>query len=215
MNKIIALALFVLVVALLYPGPAPVAEKTEFPVEPVKTVKTTAAEPVAVPMVAPPPLVVRPEFQKAVNLGEKVLHTKKELAEFRTLLSSPALLKEGFQRLSDTSEKAEGPAAEVARMQTVDFLNAALTWKENPQRAQIVRDIVALLDRSIDDIKAPITLKRSLAGDAMELYFVLFKHEPTQAHDLFERSDATQQRLFRFATKMVQQTQAQKNREVN
>jgi len=204
MKKIIALALFILVVALVYPGPS---EEQHVPATVAVPPVTPTPSPVAAPAprIAPPPLVTRPQFQKAVTLGEKVLHSKKELAEFRALLASPALLEEGVHRLTDISESALGPEAEIARMQTVDYLNSALTWKQNPQRDVVLNEIKTVLNRSIDDIKAPLVLKRSFAGDAMELYFVLFTHEPTMARELLEHADAKQQRLFRFATKMAEQ----------
>ncbi len=155
-----------------------------------------------------PPIVTKPQFQRAVVLGEKVLHTKKELGEYHALLASSTILQESQTRLLDLKESAHGAEAESARMQTVDYLNAALAWKENPQREGVIKAITQILDRPVSDLRAPLELKRSLAGDAMELYWVLYKHEPTRADDIYDRAPREQQRLFRFATKLVKQNKS-------
>jgi len=171
------------------------AEPTQSVTAPVHVVPGTSAP-------RPPPLVTRPELQRAVVLGEKVLHSKKELQEYRRLLASTQLIQEGYQRLR---EIAPGEEVEEARMQTIDFLNAALNWKQNPERERILKAIVTVLEQPISELEAPLDVKRSKAGDAMELYSILFTHDPTRARDIFDRADEEQRRLYRFATQMANQ----------
>ncbi|WP_234065049.1 hypothetical protein [Myxococcus stipitatus] len=132
----------------------------------------------------------------------KVLRTPAETETFQAMLSSPERLDRAFTRLTSSGETAYSSEVELERMYQVDYLEQALRWKENPERERVLdlAEKVILADNLTPSL--PIELRRSLAGDKLELFGVLQSVAPERALRTTERARGTRlERLLAFAGK--------------
>jgi len=119
---------------------------------------------------------------------QKVLRTQAETQVFQSMLTSAERLSRAFQSLASPGETEFSKEAELARMYQVDYLEQALRWKENPTQEKVleVAERIILADNLSPGL--PIELRRSLAGDKLELFKVLQEIAPDRAQSIVERA---------------------------
>ena len=121
----------------------------------------------------------------ALQKAEKVLLSSVERAQYQKALSNAALLSTAADIIVNSSAKEE------TRMKAVSFFDYALSWKENPARAMVLEQARRVLtDRSFESVQE-ISLKKSLAADRVELFALIYKHEPSQAEVIKKQFEGT------------------------
>jgi hypothetical protein len=122
---------------------------------------------------------------------EKVLRTQAETQSFQSMLASTERLGKAFERLAAPTEKEFSDEAELERMYQVDYLEQALRWKENPEREKVLdlTERIILADTLSPEL--PLELRRSRAGDKLELFKVLQEVAAERARRTVERARGT------------------------
>lgn len=129
---------------------------------------------------------------------------------YRKLLSSPEMMKSMADNLKDPGRGEVEPKEQYERLMEVDYFKAALAWKDNPQRDQLLahaEDVI--LHPNI--FGAQDTERRyMLAGGKMEMYRLLAEHDMPRALALAERARGTNlERLTAWMTTEEQRRRAQ------
>lgn len=131
---------------------------------------------------------------------QKILRTPGETQAFQAMLASTERLDRAVARLTSSGETAYSSEVELERMYQVDYLEQALRWKENPERERVfaLAEQIILADNLVPTL--PIELRRSLAGDKLELYAVLQAVAPERAQRIAERARGSGvEKLLAFA----------------
>ncbi len=123
----------------------------------------------------------RPALAEFKRLQEKVLRSAEENAAAMKLLSDPKLISEAQQDLRGSGERELDEAAQLRRMYQVDYLMACSAWKDNPERTRAIEAIKdAVMSEGLHE-GAPENLRKSLAGDKIELYSALKQLDETES----------------------------------
>ena len=129
-------------------------------------------------------------FQSWLNrfqqLKGKVLLTEAERKERERILSDSKMLGWIEGQLSDPQKVPEL----AARLSLIDFLEDAITWKENPIRFDAINSIERLIRSDTID-HASKTDKVTLVGDKIELFAILYQELPDKAEALLSQAKNT------------------------
>jgi hypothetical protein len=132
-----------------------------------------------------------------------VLPDKQKRDEYRKLLSDPAMMHAMAEELMNPGSGHPKPDEYYRRLIQIDYFEAALAWKDNPQREKLVdltRDIIAK-----DNFQAGQDSARReiLGGTKMELYHLLYDHDAQKAGELVAQAQGT--RMESLANWMAQE----------
>jgi hypothetical protein len=195
-----------LAVALLVTGrPDRAAAPVDRPAVPT-VVGPVAAGPGAPPLVLAavrPKLPLMPEEQVAeilkkdkqlglfMDYHKTVLLDAPRRAEYRKLLASPEMMKAMADGLMDPGSGKVAPEEYYHRLMRVDYFEAALSWKDNPARDQVLSvtaDIIAKdnFERGQDSAR-----RQLLGGSKMELYRLMYEQDSAKASGLVAQAKGT------------------------
>ncbi|MBN8226851.1 hypothetical protein JYK02_04930 [Corallococcus macrosporus] len=214
------------------PEAAPVAEAPRPPAAPPAAAAPIPPRPreKAPPLLeaeAPPPGTERPPLMPKELIAQALednkplglfMHYHKHVLldaqgrdEYRKLLSGPEMMKTMADRLKDPGRGEVQPQEQYERLMEVDYFKAALAWKDNPQRDQLLahaEDII--LQQNI--FGAQDTERRyMLAGGKMEMYRLLAEHDMQRALALGERARGTN--MEKLTGWMAQEEQRRRTQE--
>jgi hypothetical protein len=112
-------------------------------------------------------------------------------ARYHGFLSDPAVFAAVRHDLLYPEEIKVDQAGNIKRLMKIDYLREALEWQENPMR----RTLIALVSELILTDNFPASLgmdmRRSLSGNKMELYELLYQFAPDQANATLQASKGT------------------------
>jgi hypothetical protein len=97
------------------------------------------------------------------------------------------------------------------RLMQIDYFEAALAWKDNPQRErvlQLTRDIITKDNFSGDQDRAR---RQMLGGTRMELYRLLYEQDARRAQELVAQAKGT--RMEPLVTWMAEEELRRRTRE--
>lgn len=120
-----------------------------------------------------------------------VLPDEQTRAEYHKLLSDPAMMAAMAEGLMDPGSGSPEPKEYYRRLMQVDYFEAALTWKDNPQRQKVLdltSDIIAKDNFQGDQDGSR---RQVLGGSKMELYRLLYEHDPQKAGELVAQAKGT------------------------
>lgn len=144
------------------------------------------------------PKFLRP-FYKIQQYALKTPAQKKELHQ---LLSSSQMIFDSLHLLH-TVKNQYSDQVEKDRMMAISYLSESLRFKHNPQK-EILKDQIYrfLEDPYLAEQTKDRRLRRSLAGDRVELFSLLLKEDPSLAHQLLQdTADAHVGRLYQYVMK--------------
>lgn len=95
----------------------------------------------------------------------------------RRILSDGALIDSAAEELLRTDTGLTAGADLDRRLQIVRFLAQALRWQENPEREGVLASVLRVIEQPLDRGVAR-ALRRSMAGDKIELIRALGAHAP-------------------------------------
>ncbi|MCY1043789.1 hypothetical protein OV208_20890 [Corallococcus sp. bb12-1] len=167
----------------------------------VKTPPSLAAAPAPVPGLERPPLMPKELIAQVLEDNKPLglfMHYHKHVLldaqgrdEYRKLLSGPEMMKTMADGLKDPGRGEVEPREQYERLMEVDYFKAALAWKDNPQREQLLahaEDVI--LQQNI--FGGQDTERRyMLAGGKMEMYRLLAEQDMQRALALGERARGT------------------------
>jgi hypothetical protein len=132
-----------------------------------------------------------PVLSKFHELRRKALRTSIEQQEYLAMISNKQLIANARADLLASISRTElDQHEEVLRLQRIQFLNSALAWEDNPERAEAVEAVSAVVMMDV-----PSTLsneaKGSVLGDKFDLFQLLMLSDPTQAEALLANARGT------------------------
>lgn len=96
-----------------------------------------------------------------------------------------------------------GKEALSDRLMMIDFFDEALSWQENPARAEVLESIGRTLKVNNLRNRSKET-RQMLAGDKIELFAILAQEAPGHAKELLEHTEDKQlQSIFQYAVKRL------------
>jgi hypothetical protein len=120
-----------------------------------------------------------------------VLPDEQKRDEYRKLLSDPVMMTAMAKDLLDPGSGHPKPEEYYRRLMLVDYFEAALTWKDNPQRQklfELTRDIIAKDTFGGDQDSSR---RQVLGGSKMELYHLLYEQDAQKAGELVAQGKGT------------------------
>jgi hypothetical protein len=145
-------------------------------------------------------------FSTYARLSAKALLSDREWRLFREQLSNPELIAEAKEELlTPPAEDLVAPGfpdldQERERLHRVRYLAQAMGWAGNPSRGLAIAAASEVIKRDVTAVDAPLLLKKSIAGDQIELYRALAIADPNTASEIRAQVRGThEQRLIDFA----------------
>jgi len=111
--------------------------------------------------------------------------------EYRKLLSDPAMITAMAEDLMNPGSGHPEPEEYFRRLMQIDYFEAALTWKDNPQRQkalELTRDIIGKDNFEGDQDSSR---RQVLGGSKMELYRLLYDQDAQKAGELVAQARGT------------------------
>lgn len=146
-----------------------------------------------------------------MNLHKAVLPGAQTREEYHKVLSDLAMMSAMADDLMDPGSGHPESAEYYRRLMEVDYFDAALSWKDNPQRQRaldLVRDIIAK-DNFLGD--QDVSRRQVLGGSKMELYRMLYEHDAPRVAELVAQARGT--RMEPLITWMGEEERRLRNRE--
>jgi len=138
---------------------------------------------------------------QAVLLARKMIRTPQESEELQNLLSDPELSKAAITTLRTPESGVLSIEREDRRMEAVDLLTQMTQWKENPQRIRVLHEVSELLTESVSSASVEASIRKSLIGDRVELYVLLYRQDPSLAKRVLRSVQGhPEERYYQFAT---------------
>lgn len=131
-----------------------------------------------------PPLPGMPSFEA---VAPKAILTTDDVKQREAKLSDPSLLMAAKKVLTNRAVKHDDKTGR-RRMDAIQFLAAAVSWKRNPLRARLLDGIeqILLVENLTDS--TDIRHRKWVAGDKMELFEILVEYAPERAARLEEKA---------------------------
>jgi len=141
-------------------------------------------------------------FTQYLSLSSKALRSEEEKRDIAMYLESPELVRQSLETLTAKGETEFDLDVQDRRLEQVEFLSRALSMRDNPMRGRILQALPEIIARDIASMDVNPMLKRSLAGDQIELFQILQKCDVAAAEAVADRSKGTpNEKLIAYAIK--------------
>ncbi len=117
----------------------------------------------------------------------KVLKTADEEKAYHEMLSSAGNLRTVLNALSEIPKDFSEHELEN-RMDEVRFIDEALSWADNQEKAWLIQQVEGIVSRPISSLDIPLEAKQLLGGDKMELYGILATISPQEARKVLGKT---------------------------
>jgi hypothetical protein len=125
-------------------------------------------------------------LQAMEQYESKALRSSAEEEEFKSLLSSEENINASLDLLKNVTQFSEGQ--ERQRMYAISFLARALRVVDAPTRRETIAKIRQLI---LSPFPSDNSLKRSLAGDKVELFGVVYRQDKQAAEEILASARET------------------------
>lgn len=131
--------------------------------------------------------------------------------EYHKLLSDPATMKAMAEDLMDPGSGHPQSTEYYRRLMVVDYFEAALDWKDNPQRQNVVALTQDIITKDNFRGDQDTDRRQVLGGTKMELYRLLVAQDPQGASALLAQAKGT--RMESLVTWMAEEDVRRRTRE--
>jgi hypothetical protein len=125
------------------------------------------------------------EYHKAVLLD------KARREEYRKLLSSTELMTAMAEDLMSPGSGHVDLEEYYHRLMVVDYFDAALGWKDNPQRDKVLAVTRDIIVKDNFETGQDTARRQLLGGTKMELYRLMYKQDPDKATAMVAQASGT------------------------
>lgn len=132
-----------------------------------------------------------PDIAQYRHLQRKVLMRPEERDALRGIFQDEQVLAAAKHDLLAEHEKTFSEDRQFQRLYRVEFLGMGLEWKENPGREQLLSTTKELILAKNIQNDQELELRRSLAGDKVELFMILLHNDRAQAEQLLADAQGT------------------------
>jgi hypothetical protein len=132
-----------------------------------------------------------PQLRKFHNLRQKAVRTSAEQQDYFAMISDPELIAAARKDLLDAFSGADvDQGNELRRLQRIQFMNSALAWADNPERAKALEAVTEVVMAALPE-RASKAAMGSLLGDKFDLFQILMVSDPSQAQPLLATTRGT------------------------
>lgn len=126
-----------------------------------------------------------------MNYHKTVLPDEQTRDEYRKLLSDPAMMTAMAEDLMDPGNGQPQSAEYFRRLMKVDYFEAALAWKDNPQRQKLLDLAGDIITKDNFRGDQDSSRRQVLGGSKMELYRLLYEQDAQKAKELVAQAKGT------------------------
>jgi hypothetical protein len=132
-----------------------------------------------------------PRLRQFYSLRRKALRTSAEQQDYLRMISDESLIADArADLLAAFSSREVDQREELKRLQRIQYLNSALAWADNPERAAAVDAVTDVLLAEIPT-GASRSVKGSALGDKFDLFQLLMLSDPDRAAHLLAKTRGT------------------------
>ncbi len=132
-----------------------------------------------------------PDIAEFRRLQRKILRKSQETQKLQDLYQNRDLIETAKKDLLADKDVAFSEEARFRRLYRVEYLGMGLEWKENPQRQALFNDVEEIILANNIRTDMEVELRRSLAGDKVELFMILLHNDRSRAEALLLRVQGT------------------------
>lgn len=132
--------------------------------------------------------------------------------EYHKLLSDPAMMTAMAADLMDPGSGHPPSTEYYRRLMLVDYFDAALSWKDNPQRQKLLDMTKDIISKDNFEGDQDTARRQVLGGTKMELYRLLYAQDAQKAGELVAQAKGT--RMEPLLNWMVEEEIRRRTREV-
>ncbi|MFP2907254.1 hypothetical protein ACLESD_19840 [Pyxidicoccus sp. 3LFB2] len=136
-------------------------------------------------------MAANPDIAQFRQLQRKVLRKSTERDLLQDIYKDRELIETAKKDLLAEGERVFSDEAEFRRLYRVEYLGMGLEWKENPERPALLGDIEQLVRANNIHPEMDLELRRSLAGDKVELFMILLHNDRARADALLASVQGT------------------------
>lgn len=131
------------------------------------------------------------KLEQFMRYYKAVVPDEQTRREFHKMLSDPAVMKAMAEDLMDPGDGHPQSTEYFRRLMLVDYFDAALAWKDNPQRQhamEVMQDVITKDNYRGDQDNER---RQVLGGTKFELYRLLYAQDPQKAGELLAQAKGT------------------------
>ena len=131
------------------------------------------------------------KLEQFMRYYKAVVPDEQTRREFHKMLSDPATMKAMAEDLMDPGDGHPQSTEYYRRLMLVDYFDAALGWKDNPQRQHVMELMQDVINK--DNFRGDQDNERRqvLGGTKFELYRLLYAQDPQKAGELVAMAKGT------------------------
>lgn len=131
------------------------------------------------------------KLEQFMRLYKAVVPDEQTRREFHKLLSDPLTMKAMAEDLMDPGDGHPQSTEYYRRLMLVDYFDAALAWKDNPQRGHVMELMQDVITK--DNFRGDQDNERRqvLGGTKFELYRLLYAQDPAKAAEMVAQAKGT------------------------
>ena len=122
---------------------------------------------------------------------QTVLLDKARREEYRKLLSSTEIMTAMAEDLMNPGSGHVDTEEYYHRLMLVDYFEAALGWKDNPQRDKLLEVTKGIIVKDNFETTQDNARRQLLGGTKMELYRLMYKADPERAKAMVAQTSGT------------------------
>lgn len=126
-----------------------------------------------------------------MDYHQTVLLSEPRRDEYRKLLSDIDMMKAMAEGLSDPGSGRVVPEEYYRRLMQIDYFQAALDWKDNPQRDKVLEITASVIGKDNFAPDQDTARRQMLGGTKMELYRIMALEDPVKAQDMVAQAKGT------------------------
>lgn len=141
-----------------------------------------------------------PDIAQFRHLQRKVLLRPEEKETLREIYQDEEILAAAKHDLLAENEKTFSEERQFQRLYRVEYLGMGLEWQDNPRREKLLGTVKELISTKNLTPDQDQELRRSLAGDKVELFMILLHNDRAQAEQLLADARGTDiEKLLEYA----------------
>ncbi|RKG97177.1 hypothetical protein D7V97_34610 [Corallococcus sp. CA053C] len=132
-----------------------------------------------------------PDLARFRQLQRKVLRRAEETQALQALFNDSKVVDTAKRDLLAKGELRFTDEAQFRRLYQVEYLGMGVEWQDNPEREARFKDIEQLILANNIQPDMDLELRRSLAGDKVELFMILLHNDRPRAEALLLKTQGT------------------------
>ncbi|MBU8898125.1 hypothetical protein KRR26_21130 [Corallococcus sp. M34] len=132
-----------------------------------------------------------PDLARFRQLQRKVLRRADETQSLQALYQDRKVIEAAKKDLLSEGQTRFDDDAQFRRLYQVEYLGMSIEWKDNPERPALMKDVEELILAQNIKPDMDLELRRSLAGDKVELFMVMLHNDRPRAEALLAQAQGT------------------------